>query len=253
MTTLEASSHVAGMLACPQCGGAASASDKHCSFCATPLMLKGCPRCMSRVFHGHKHCPECGAGLEQAAADAHAKDMPCPRCDRPLLARRVGDLVIDECGGCHGLFLDQVAIKRVITDRAQARAEALLGALPKGTVTQTVGPGQRMYLKCPHCHVVMNRKQFATGAGVIVDVCKAHGTFFDVGELPTIIEFVQQGGLEKAKEKELARRVEQAKAAEQRAQFAALQAGRSSSHAWEQNERMGRGVALVDLLSALWH
>ena len=30
----------------------------------------------------------------------------------------------------------------------------------------------------------MNRKLFAVGSGVVVDVCRAHGTFFDVGSFP---------------------------------------------------------------------
>ena len=68
-----------------------------------------------------------------------------------------------------------------------------------------VKPGERMYVKCPSCATMMNRKLFAAGAGVIVDVCRAHGTFFDAGELPQIIDFVMKGGLEAAQKKEIER------------------------------------------------
>jgi Zn-finger nucleic acid-binding protein len=52
---------------------------------------------------------------------------------------------------------------------------------------------------CPTCGTSMNRKLFASGSGVVVDVCRSHGTFFDAGELPAIIDFVMAGGLAKSR------------------------------------------------------
>ena len=49
----------------------------------------------------------------------------------------------------------------------------------------------------------MNRSNFARASGVIVDVCKAHGLWFDADELPSIIEFVQKGGMEIARQRQL--------------------------------------------------
>jgi hypothetical protein len=96
----------------------------------------------------------------------------------------------------------------------------------------------------------MNRRQFAAGAGIIVDVCKQHGTFFDVGELPRIIEFVMNGGLEKAARVEIERLRDQAKREQQSAVSAQMQAAHSS-HEWDRRPSAA-GSALVDLLFALW-
>lgn len=150
---------------------------------------------------------------ELAASDLDdaASHRPCPRCDAPLHPRRVDDLVIDECARCLGVFLDQVAIQRVIVDRAQSRAEALLGALPRVEIHPVPAAGQKMYLRCPVCDTVMNRRLFATGTGIIIDVCRTHGTFFDAGELPLIIDFVMHGGLDTAQRRDLERRREAAK------------------------------------------
>jgi Zn-finger nucleic acid-binding protein len=204
MMTLHAASTQAGLLSCPQCGAGVPPAAHHCEYCNAELLLKACPRCVARVFHGYKHCPECGAELDLAASGETHKDMPCPRCATPLRARRVSDIVIDECSECLGLFLDHVAAKRVISDRQQARAEALLGALPRNEL-KVVPPRERLYIKCPRCATIMNRRQFATGAGVIIDVCKPHGTFFDIGELPVVIDFVMHGGLEKAERADIER------------------------------------------------
>lgn len=210
VNTVAAPSGQAELLRCPGCGAGVPPTARHCEYCRAELLLKACPRCLSRVFHGHKHCPECGAGLEQAASPIDRADTLCPRCDSALNSRRVSDLVIDECAACHGVFLDQVAVQRVVTDRRQVRAEALLGALLREDI-RPHGPGTRLYVKCPTCRNIMNRRQFATGAGVIVDVCKTDGTFFDAGELPRIIEFVMQGGLERAERADIERLRERAK------------------------------------------
>jgi Zn-finger nucleic acid-binding protein len=248
VTTLAAPSSQAGLLACPHCGAGVAPTAARCEHCAAELLLKACPRCLSRVFHGHKHCPECGAGLDIAAIGAAEKDHPCPRCETALRARLVGDVVIDECPSCLGLFLDHVAIQRVVTDRDRARADALLGALPKHAIDPRVRPGQKMYVKCPSCRTIMNRKQFAMGAGVVVDVCKGHGTFFDAGELPAIIEFVMQGGLEKAAKRELDREREQLRAERDRVRAAAADVARQEFS----QSRRGAGGVLVDLLFDLF-
>ena len=49
----------------------------------------------------------------------------------------------------------------------------------------------------------MNRVNFARCSGVVVDVCKAHGTWFDRDELRRIVEFIRAGGLEQARAFEL--------------------------------------------------
>ena len=48
----------------------------------------------------------------------------------------------------------------------------------------------------------MNRSNFAGCSGVVVDWCKAHGSWFDKDELRRIIEFIRAGGLRKARERE---------------------------------------------------
>jgi Zn-finger nucleic acid-binding protein len=50
----------------------------------------------------------------------------------------------------------------------------------------------------------MNRVNFAHCSGVIVDVCKGHGTWFDSDELSRIVEFIRGGGLEAARTREKA-------------------------------------------------
>lgn len=50
----------------------------------------------------------------------------------------------------------------------------------------------------------MNRMNFARCSGVIVDVCKKHGTWFDRDELSHIVEFIRDGGLEASRARDKA-------------------------------------------------
>ncbi len=58
------------------------------------------------------------------------------------------------------------------------------------------------YIPCPDCEKLMNPGNFARRSGIIIDTCKAHGVWFDAGELPQIVEFIRSGGLEKARLRE---------------------------------------------------
>lgn len=195
------------MMSCPRCGGSVSATNHACEFCSVQLMLKACPRCFAKMFDGAKHCSHCGASVVVAAiVDTEGKGRHCPRCPRKhLVARLIGDVLLDECPECHGIFVDINALDRILSERRQARAEAILGELSdslRPLEKAAASPSGPMYIRCPDCDNLMNRRNFAAGSGIIVDVCRSHGTWFDVDELPQIIDFTMSGGLERAARKQ---------------------------------------------------
>ena len=71
-------------------------------------------------------------------------------------------------------------------------------------VPKALAPRADRYWPCPACGHLMNRQNFAHLSGVIVDVCKGHGVWFNAGELQAIVEFVRAGGLERARAREKA-------------------------------------------------
>ena len=50
------------------------------------------------------------------------------------------------------------------------------------------------YRRCPSCGVQMLRKNFRKSSGVILDVCREHGTWLDADELEQITGFILSGG-----------------------------------------------------------
>jgi Zn-finger nucleic acid-binding protein len=138
-----------------------------------------------------------------------------------------------ECERCLGLWLDVRSFEKICADREQQ--SAVLGAASHATsAAQEISKVK--YVPCPECSQLMNRLNFARCSGVIVDVCKQHGTWFDREELSRIVEFVSDGGLNasRAKEKfEIAEQREQLRQ-EQRAvdlhRSAALGIGDADDH-----------------------
>ncbi len=146
------------------------------------------------------------------------------------------------------MYVDHVALERVVQERKQARAESLLGALPSKAVSED-GSG-RVYIECPDCDALMNRRNFARGAGVIIDVCRFHGTWFDADELPHVIRFVMQGGLEQAAQKDAERARDEARQAARLAQamrFSEPSGGRASAT----SDGASAGSVIVEALALL--
>lgn len=48
---------------------------------------------------------------------------------------------------------------------------------------------RRPLLSCPHCQGALVRKDLGE-TGHAVDICQAHGVFFDRGEVPAFAEFL---------------------------------------------------------------
>lgn len=103
-----------------------------------------------------------------------------------------------DCQKCDGVWADAETFENVCASRESQAA--VLGFMAKKKAAENNKPVQ--YVPCPDCRQLMNRHNFARSSGVIIDICKQHGVWFDSEELPRIIEFILQGGLDNARQKE---------------------------------------------------
>ena len=188
-------------LNCPNCGAGTSSDAPQCQFCGSRLATIACASCFGMMFIGSRHCHRCGAPavVRETAGDATRK---CPRCLVEMQPVRLGTTNVQECDRCQGLWLDVRSFENICASREQ-QAAVLGGAspAPHNTANDSVAV---KYVPCPQCAQLMNRINFARCSGVIVDVCKGHGTWFDREELSRIVEFIRDGGLEAARQKEKA-------------------------------------------------
>ena len=188
-------------LNCPNCGAAISSDSPQCQYCESRLATIACPSCFAMMFIGSKHCPHCGTATTPATA-AELSVLKCPRCRVDMASISLGTMAMRECEQCLGLWLEVAVFEKICADRVEQAA--VLGTASPAPTQQapSVDVARIRYAPCPRCGQLMNRINFARCSGVIVDICKGHGTWFDRDELSGIVHFIRGGGLEASRQKE---------------------------------------------------
>lgn len=163
----------------------------HCANCSAPLPPNSikCDYCGSRNDIDLK-------GINYYTTNEPDTPRTCPRCN--IILKTVdlqlgGRFLLERCDQCLGLFFDpgeleallQAEVSNVFTiNRGQLDSIATMRSSDYGV----------SYIKCPVCSKLMNRVNFGTKSGVIVDRCKEHGVWLDGGELRHLFEWMKAGG-----------------------------------------------------------
>ena len=139
------------------------------------------------------YCSGCGRelGLEPIPRPG---TLACPDCRDTMNDLDCGPGAVHDCARCGGQFVDSAALRDLV-ERHDRLDVGLGGRRDAGTRVDT----RVRYVRCPVCASMMNRRNFAGASGVVVDVCAKHGTWFDAGELPRVLAFVEAGGLSRAR------------------------------------------------------
>ena len=184
------------------CGAPAATDSTQCAHCQARLATVACPSCFGMLFLGAKFCPHCGAPAARHEATAEAP-LSCPTCRLALQAVLLGSAQVQECSQCSGLWVDVETLQKICADR-EKQAAVLGGATPDPLATPSMTTLEVVrYRPCPVCQTLMNRVNFSERSGVIIDVCRGHGTWFDREELRRIVEFIRAGGLEANRARDL--------------------------------------------------
>ena len=149
-----------------------------------------CPNCgnITQMCDGgyRRLCSGCGAELG-LIVDSALVGSQCSDCHTPLEAIKEATGTLLNCRKCGGQFAEH-ALLRSLIEQPEMTGQAFPDApyqkpLAKATLERV------HYRPCAVCGQMMNRKNFGGASGVIVDVCARHGTWFDAGELPQVLEF----------------------------------------------------------------
>jgi Zn-finger nucleic acid-binding protein len=231
-------------LHCQSCGAAVGADDLQCPYCRSQLATMACPKCFSVVSRLAQHCPGCGAALAQVQEASSA--LACPECRSALAATELGGVPLHPCHTCGGVWVAQKTFEQFAADRE--RRGGVMGSLPSAEA-HPVRVETVRYRPCPQCAKLMNRQNYAQISGVVLDLCKDHGLWFDRDELKQVLEFIDGGGLEKSR----ARQVRDLE--EQRRLATAAQAAASGGGAWADQEPVTsyHGPVLITVLESLVH
>ena len=111
----------------------------------------------------------------------------CPRCRIALVAIPVAGMTIHGCPHCSGAFLGS-ACARILLERLPHEAIATAWRADAGA---RVAVNTALAVGCPFCQRPMQRTR-AAAAGVEVDTCAQHGTWYDRNEIVGIAEALRR-------------------------------------------------------------
>ena len=125
--------------------------------------------------------------------------MLCPH-DKSALKSKVleGDVQVDACETCLGVFLDEDELVR-LENEAAARHE--FESLSKTDYSaRAYNVAKRMSappILCPKCAMQMEKSEYGYFSGVVVDTCiHCHSVWLDHGELAQIQKFFEEMKIE---------------------------------------------------------
>lgn len=122
----------------------------------------------------------------------------CPRCGSPLVVRTGSDLTIGACRRCAGIWLDNRGCHLLVSGFAPERLKQALQSID--TLPASADPvGYRVAAPpasptCPACGAELELRvtdEARQGIRIQLDLCRAHGTWFDRHEAWTLLQAVE--------------------------------------------------------------
>jgi Zn-finger nucleic acid-binding protein len=206
--------HEARVVRCSSCGAARPDKAACCPFCRSEFTLHErdlntvCPHCLALVSDRARFCHHCGTGLVPELDAGQDTELLCPACQdgHRLVSRHLGaeNVTVLECGRCAGFWMGHEAFRQLV-EREQQRALPAGTTLrhPRQVAAESALPAAAapeadrrvsFYRPCPVCRELMPRLNYGHGSGVIIDVCRDHGIWFDADELARILAWLHAGG-----------------------------------------------------------
>lgn len=199
----------------------------NCTNCSAPLPDNSirCEYCNSRNDTDLK-------GVHYYTTHESESERICPRCDvrlRTIDLKLNGTFLIERCDQCLGLFFDpnelETLLEATVTNVFTIDRNRLDGINTAKNDEYGVS-----YIKCPVCRAIMNRINFGTRSGVVIDRCKNHGVWLDGGELRHLFEWMKAGGRLLQKERDEERRIAEARELERENRRKLIQTSREATY-----------------------
>lgn len=156
----------------------------------TPRAILACPHCGAPLQAGAldqaatcSYCHVTSVPVPVRAPEVHEKgELSCPRCLLPLYEGRAPGAVLHGCGACGGIWMDNESAACALSTSLEAVKALAVRATANALASVPTAPP----IGCPVCGKLLFRTQDPV-AGVELDLCASHGTWFDRCELGVVL------------------------------------------------------------------
>ncbi len=119
--------------------------------------------------------------MSEKASD---QTVNCPKCNEPMRPLRAGDITVDRCEKCYGLWLDKGERMKLLKDKS------LVNAVDIGSEKLGKEQDEIREINCPRCDEPMEHITDRAQKHIGFELCReCKGSFLDAGELRDISEF----------------------------------------------------------------
>ncbi len=105
--------------------------------------------------------------------------MKCPTCKAPLVVVERESIEVDWCPECHGVWFDAGELELLAAKAGKN--------LEPGMIGRSAGKVEEARRRCPRCRHKMEKAAPSDDDTLLLDRCKAHGLWFDAGELGSLM------------------------------------------------------------------
>lgn len=166
--------------------------------------MPNCANCSAPLPVTAVKCDYCGSRNDVDLTGVHYytthdidTERICPVCCIPMKTIDLGiegKFFIERCEECLGLFFDPAELEALLDFSVKNAFEINRSRLAAFTLSEQTKSRSATYVKCPVCATMMNRINFGSRSGVVIDSCKEHGVWLDPGELRQLAEWMKAGG-----------------------------------------------------------
>jgi Zn-finger nucleic acid-binding protein len=185
---------------CGSCGAQVGATAEGCEYCGSDIVRELeklsliCPECFARNADDGRFCIACGVAFAPEALPVDGHELPCPACETRMPPSAVGGIAVNECPGCHGLWVVGKNFDALVRRAARAWEERSATAEPPRVSGANPARQALQYRRCPECDQFMLRVNYKRSSGIILDECRTHGSWLDSDELEQVAGFILAGG-----------------------------------------------------------
>jgi Zn-finger nucleic acid-binding protein len=242
----------AAIARCGSCGAQIAPDAKTCAYCDSAIVRDPdklsliCPECFARNADQSRFCVACGVAFSPQPLPSEGRELPCPACDTRMPPSQVAGIAVNECPGCHGLWVSGDHFDALVKRAAQLREQrAPTANAPRAQRGHPLDHDVK-YRRCPECDQFMLRTNYKRSSGVILDECRQHGTWLDADELEQVAGFILAGG-------RTSPMLEAEHAAAEREAAVAFSRARVEQRVDEELHRGSRRKSLLDLFLDVLH
>jgi Zn-finger nucleic acid-binding protein len=161
--------------------------------------MPACSHCSKPMSASSAVCPHC-ARPPKPDVRPHHQTISCPKCQSRCDVVLFGQVHLDMCRGCRGLWFDKDELRQFGDALADTDLSAQVAEVLRELGPRSSSAPPATYSACPVCLTRMTRTNYARVSGIIVDTCAQHGTWADHDEALRLIELFADGREEHLRE-----------------------------------------------------